>query len=78
MRAGPYHSGVVVSPDGQFLYVADTGNHRVRRIDLRNEILLPDNKHAVATIAGTGRVGSVDGAALKTAQFHEPWLGGVD
>src|SRR6185503_19452042 len=33
--------------DGDFLYVADTENHLIRRVDLKS--------HSVETIAGTGR-----------------------
>jgi len=29
--------GVCVSPDGQFLYVADTNNHAIRVIDLKTK-----------------------------------------
>lgn len=38
--------GMALSPDGSRLYVADSGNHAVRRIDLRS--------HRVDTLVGTG------------------------
>lgn len=53
--------------DGDFLYVADTENHLIRRIDLRLK--------KVETIAGTGKLEDFDGsggAALKTA-INSPW-----
>ncbi|MCS7297962.1 MAG: thioredoxin-like domain-containing protein [Bacteroidia bacterium] len=45
------------------LYVADTYNHVIRRIDLKRAM--------VETVAGTGRRGSRDGAAYE-AEFNEP------
>lgn len=54
--------GIVIGPDQQ-MYVADTQNHRVRRIDLRTRI--------VTTIAGTGERGySGDGGPATEAQFN--------
>ncbi|GAB4224649.1 MAG: thioredoxin-like domain-containing protein [Spirochaetales bacterium] len=39
--------GLVFSPEGNTLYVADTGNHAIRKIDL--------SSRKVTTLAGTGR-----------------------
>ena len=44
------------------VYVADLGNHRIRRIDTSGN---------VSTLAGTGTAGFADGAAL-TAKFSSP------
>jgi hypothetical protein len=53
--------GIVAASDGS-LFIADTGNHRVRRIS-------PDGM--VTTIAGTGDAQTIDGP-LAQAAFDEP------
>jgi DNA-binding beta-propeller fold protein YncE len=53
--------------DGDFLYVADTENHSVRRVKLKTK--------TVETIAGTGTLEGYDGVggeALKTS-LRSPW-----
>lgn len=53
--------------DGDFLFVADTDNQTIRKIDLKNK--------KVSTIAGTGTIGGFDGEdgdALKTS-LRSPW-----
>jgi thiol-disulfide isomerase/thioredoxin len=53
--------------DGDFLYVADTENHLIRRVDLKS--------HTVETIAGTGRRArgpSKTGPARDT-DLNSPW-----
>jgi cysteine-rich repeat protein len=55
--------GLAISPDGGALYVADSNNHCIRRVDLSSS--------AVTTIAGTGYRGSGDGPA-GSAQFSAP------
>ncbi len=41
-------NGIAVDPEGKFVYVADTGNHRVRQIDLTTGV--------ITTLAGKGTV----------------------
>lgn len=53
--------GIAIMPDGA-LVIADTGNHRLRRVELSG---------AVTTIAGAGEAGDEDGL-LADARFDEP------
>ena len=55
--------GLAVSEDETTLYVADSGNHRIRAIDLAST--------AVTTIAGSGTPGHADGTGTA-AQFNIP------
>lgn len=54
--------GLEVDQQGN-VYIADRWNHKIRKIS---------SDGSVSTIAGTGEVGSVNGAGTE-ASFHEPW-----
>jgi sugar lactone lactonase YvrE len=57
-------AGVAVSPDGT-LTIADSANHRIRRVDAGGRI---------ATVAGTGEAGfSGDGGPADQAKLDFPW-----
>ena len=56
-----YPRGIAADPD--FIYVADTGNRVIRRVDRR--------AHQVTTIAGHGKAGQGDGPA-DAASFEAP------
>jgi thiol-disulfide isomerase/thioredoxin len=60
--------GMVFDADNQILYVADTENHALRRVDLQHQV--------VETIAGTGEqsrnIRPHGGAGLDTA-LNSPW-----
>jgi sugar lactone lactonase YvrE len=52
-----------VATDGKFVYVADTGNDMIRKIDL--------SSMTTSAVAGTGEPGNADGDGAK-AQFNNP------
>jgi DNA-binding beta-propeller fold protein YncE len=56
-------TGLALSPDGRSLFVADTDNNRVRRIDLATG--------KVETVAGSGDIASQDGPG-SDASFDQP------
>jgi sugar lactone lactonase YvrE len=57
--------GMAVDPVGN-LYIADSGNHRIRKIDAATQV--------ITTVAGTGTRGfSGDGGPALFAAFNEPW-----
>jgi sugar lactone lactonase YvrE len=56
-------TALALSADGNFLFVADTNNHRVRRVDLANRV--------VETFAGNGVSGFDDGPP-HVATFAQP------
>ncbi len=57
--------GVVIGPDGA-LYVCETKNHVIRRVDL--------NTRVVTTVAGSGNQGySGDGGNAMQAELYEPY-----
>jgi DNA-binding CsgD family transcriptional regulator/sugar lactone lactonase YvrE len=56
--------GVVIAPDGS-VYIADTGNHRVRRVDPTSGV--------ISTVVGNGSTGiEGDGKAATAAQLRAP------
>lgn len=59
-------TGMAMSPDGKYAYVADSGNNMIRRVTLRG-----DNKGKTKFIAGGLDVGFVDGKGSK-ARFNGP------
>ncbi|MGW1077689.1 DUF6065 family protein [Streptomyces sp. NPDC002537] len=63
-------NGVAVDPDGN-ICIADTGNHRVRRVDARTQV--------ISTVAGRGGAGfSGDGGPAVQAALSAPGGVGVD
>jgi len=64
-------SGVAVDSSGD-VYVADTSNHRIRKITEKD-----DGTWEVSTFAGSGTVGYQDGAAAS-ARFYWPYGVAVD
>jgi len=72
-EAGRFHSPQGMALDGPTLWVADAGNHLIRRVDLETG--------RVSTAAGTGRQAtwqqSDGGAALETS-LNSPWGLGWD
>lgn len=55
--------GVCVGEGPDVLYIADSYNHKIKRIAV--------SSRACTTLAGTGEAGLTDGP-LQTARFHEP------
>lgn len=63
LLAGPY--GVALDTDGN-IFIADTGNHLVRRVDAVSGMM--------TIVAGTGVAGSAnDGQPATTAQLNQPF-----
>ncbi len=56
-------ASLAISADGQTLFLADNGNHRIRKIALLN--------YDVSVLAGNGTQGFLD-EALVSAQFYAP------
>lgn len=56
---------IALEPTGRFLLICDTGNHRVRRLDLANG--------RIDTVGGTGeRLPTPDGAPLQATPLNGP------
>lgn len=63
--------GIALSPDDRALYIADLGNKRVRKVDLRTGL--------VTSVAGNGESGVPgDGAAAKDSPLQDPRAVAVD
>ncbi len=64
-----HEQGLALSPDGDTLYVADTVNHAIRRVDLE--------KQTVRTIAGTGEQAALypppGGSDATKVALSSPW-----
>ncbi|HUZ02549.1 MAG TPA: NHL domain-containing thioredoxin family protein [Thermomicrobiaceae bacterium] len=65
--AARFHGPQGLAIDGEILYVADTGNHAIRRVDLASR--------QVTTIAGTGRIGFglLEGGPARALDLRSPW-----
>ncbi|RJO59029.1 hypothetical protein C4546_04350 [Candidatus Parcubacteria bacterium] len=55
--------GIEISPDGQILYIADTGNNRIRSVRISDGL--------TTLIAGSGAAGSTNGVG-DLASFNQP------
>lgn len=58
-------SSIALDPNTHYIYVADSGNHRIRRIDLSTGFM--------TTVCGSGRKGSRDGKSLKDQSLDSPF-----
>ncbi|MEO7716401.1 MAG: hypothetical protein ABIY70_09365 [Capsulimonas sp.] len=68
-------SGIAVTPNGSTIYVADSGNQKIRMITLNSPGANPalSTNWTVSTIAGTGAIGGQYSSLLgSTATFNTP------
>ena len=56
-------AGMAISPGGSALFVTDSGNRKIRRVEVATG--------AVTTLAGSGEAGGTDGVG-DAAEFYEP------
>ncbi len=61
--------GIAISPDSEYLYVTDSGNNRIRKINLSTE--------RTTLIAGSGDTGFIDGSG-SSAEFNKPFGLAID
>lgn len=61
--------GITIDSTDRFLYISDSNNQMIRKIDLNN------NLHPVTTFAGTGQFTPFKDGALTSATFNQP--GGI-
>lgn len=59
-----FPQAIAIDPAAANLYVADTSNHKIRKIVISTGV--------VSTLAGTGAVGSADNATGTSASFNSP------
>lgn len=57
-------AGIVISPNGQYLYVSDTGNNRIRKVRISDG--------QTSLLAGSGEAGFADGVG-GAAKFNTPY-----
>ena len=57
-----YCRGIVITPDGSTLYLADQANHRIRTIDVATS--------AVGTLIGNGAASSLDGTGTSATTWN--------
>lgn len=62
--AASFNSPAGITIHGNYLYVADTNNNKIRKIEMATGM--------VATFAGSGTEGGADGTGTA-ASFHMPW-----
>lgn len=63
----PHGLALLRNPKGEYLFVADTGNHCIRKVDLKNQ--------TVMTISGTGKIGRgfSQGGKANEVNLRSPW-----
>jgi sugar lactone lactonase YvrE len=73
---GPANQASLASPvsialdSADNLFIADTGNNRIRRVDAKT--------HTITTVAGNGSFGSGDGVSATATGFYQPISIAVD